>query len=83
MTLNGAIMQLVELHENSMMPEIFKPAIQKVIEAVSECEERKAGKWIPKDDARYYCSSCDGIAPKGCKWNYCPNCGAEMRGEQE
>lgn len=39
MTLNGAIMQLVEMRENSMMPEFFKPYLDKVIETVSECEE--------------------------------------------
>ena len=44
--------------------------------------ERKKGEWIPKDDGRYHCSSCDGIAPKGYRWDFCPNCGADMRGGQ-
>ena len=47
--------------------------------------ERKKGKWI--DDkcsaCGYKCSSCGyRVEP----WNntpYCPNCGADMRGEQE
>lgn len=39
MTLNGAIMQLVEMRENSLMPVIFKPYFDKVIETISECEE--------------------------------------------
>lgn len=39
MTLNGAIMQLVEMRENNLMPVIFKPYFDKVIETVSECEE--------------------------------------------
>lgn len=38
MTLNGAIAELVMLHEHSMMPAIFKSSIQKIIETVSECE---------------------------------------------
>lgn len=42
--------------------------------------ERKKGEWIPKDDGRYHCSSCDGIAPKGYRWDFCPICGADMRG---
>ena len=41
--------------------------------------ERKTGKWILKDDNRYHCSSCDGIAPKGYRWSFCPECGADMR----
>ena len=48
MTINGAIMQLVELHENSMMPEFFKPSIQKVIETISEVEEPP--KWTPVEE---------------------------------
>lgn len=50
MTLNGAIMQLVELRENSMMPVCFKPYLDKVIETISECEEPSAQpeqRWIP------------------------------------
>ena len=42
MTLNEAIMQLVEMRENSMMPEVFKPYFDKVIETVSECEKPSA-----------------------------------------
>lgn len=38
MTLNGAITQLVLLSEHPMMPVIFRPAIQKVIETISELE---------------------------------------------
>jgi len=47
MTLNGAIMQLVELSEHPMMPAIFRPAIQKVIETISELEENPEPHWIP------------------------------------
>ena len=42
MTLNGAIAELAILHEHPMMPDIFKSAIQKIIETVSECEEPSA-----------------------------------------
>ncbi len=47
MTLNGAIMQLVELSEHPMMPVIFRPAIQKVIETISELEDNPEPHWIP------------------------------------
>ena len=42
MTLNEAIAELVILHEHSMMPAVFKPSIQKIIETVSEYEEPSA-----------------------------------------
>ena len=38
MTINGAIMELVMLCEHPMMPNFFKPSIQKVIETISEAE---------------------------------------------
>lgn len=47
MTLNGAIMQLVEMRENSMMPVVFKPYFDKVIETISECvEQSEIPHWI-------------------------------------
>ena len=45
--------------------------------------ERKKGKWIVHDYAlgkeRYECVECKGRC--NLKYNFCPNCGAEMRGE--
>ncbi len=52
-------------------------------------EERKKGKWIPKFDGKFTggaywfsCSKCKRIVPdvRNGGWNYCPNCGADMRG---
>ena len=45
MTINGAITQLVMMTENSMMPNIFRPALNKVIETISELEPQS--HWIP------------------------------------
>ena len=48
--------------------------------------KRKKGKWIKisiTDDGyaiNYRCSCCKGDDVKY-PWKYCPNCGAEMRGE--
>lgn len=48
MTLNEAIMQLVEMRENSMMPDLFKPYFDKVIETISKCvEPSEIPKWTP------------------------------------
>ena len=53
--------------------------------ALKALEERPTGRWISEDfDDWYCCSSClkgdtyfDGLP------NFCPNCGADMRGDRE
>lgn len=41
------------------------------------------GKWIEPDDDYGYpvCSVCEERSPNDERWNFCPNCGADMRGE--
>ena len=39
--------------------------------------EQKRGEWIVQDGA-VRCSEC---GEPNMKWNFCPNCGADMRGE--
>lgn len=63
-----------------------------------EFVKRKKGKWnayyhgVSEDPVfTYSCNQCGYSAPYGLyggkysqkKWAYCPNCGADMRGEQE
>lgn len=54
-------------------------------------EERKTGKWIPlistSDEKHhewcgYQCSICGERTLRLMQHNYCPFCGADMRGEQ-
>ena len=51
-------------------------------------EERKKGKWIvctERLEETFHtgsrCSVCNYWKPMGI-WNFCPNCGADMRGEE-
>ena len=51
--------------------------------------KQSEGEWLYTDICAedMYCSVCGGIAPVDCekeefyKSNYCPNCGARMKGE--
>lgn len=53
--------------------------------------ERKKGEWIPEFDGKFTggaywfsCSKCKRIVPevRNGGWNFCPNCGADMREKQ-
>lgn len=48
-------------------------------------EKRPTGHWIEMTDGRghssYFCSRCG--TQEGKRYGYCPNCGADMRGEEE
>lgn len=54
--------------------------------------ERKTGRWISEFNGRYTggaywfgCSECGKVVPdvRNGGWNFCPNCGADMRGKQD
>lgn len=51
---------------------------------VSEVPKRKTGKWMRtrtvEHDGELYCDQCGQEHPEQkLIWNYCPNCGADMR----
>lgn len=61
------------------------------LKALPSAQPRK-GKWLPDNtnyyDERYICSECNAnYKVDTCmgkpSWNFCPNCGADMRGEKE
>ena len=66
-------------------------AIGKVCDAPTI--EPKKGKWIPQDHNKkngmitttvYYCPTCSVCGETGgYDMSFCPNCGADMRGESE
>ena len=67
--------------------------VRLLMELPSVQPERKTGHWIPQDDnkrtayattAMYYFPNCSECGHAGSlDMNFCPNCGADMRGEQE
>lgn len=62
-------------------------AIRSLLNGLPSAEpERKTGEWIdgmPYVNSHWkVCSECHVSAPDSCGgFNFCPNCGAEMRGE--
>lgn len=53
----------------------------------ADAVERKRGRWVRKNIGGWHCSECDNQAPFPCMascqylTDFCPNCGADMRGE--
>ena len=71
---------------NAVYSDVMQGAL---LELPSAQPERKTGRWIPHEDedGEHYgdkCSECGEwyVMPYG-KTNFCPNCGANMRGEQD
>ena len=54
--------------------------------STADVVKRKRGKWIGKPIAGYSnirCSNCNNVyLDNSGKWNYCPNCGAQMNEEK-
>ena len=54
--------------------------------AAADVAPVRHGHWEQVDDTKCKCSKCESIAyiaqyPPSADKNYCPNCGAKMRGE--
>jgi hypothetical protein len=51
-------------------------------EALADVNARKHGKWLDTREfcGDYMCSNCEALYGTN-KFNFCPNCGADMRGE--
>ena len=44
--------------------------------------KQKEGRWKGAGMGDYYCSLCNTTYSGGDEYNYCPNCGAKMKGEE-
>lgn len=83
-----ALSRVVKLAWDTSDSEDFEKSVFIAIATAPTIEERKNGKWIPSVDRwgdivttveGYTCSECGSFNTD--KDNFCPNCGADMRGE--
>ena len=67
-------------------------ALRDLPSAQPTIEPRAKGHWVPQKGGGCYCSECEEYAldeadgryiSVSVKSNFCPNCGADMRGEQD
>lgn len=96
--LEAAEKRIAQLEEDLKTREAEREVMQDTIKICEEAADRykaqlpKEAEWITtrteNHDGEIYCSACDYDAPtegdyRQVKTNYCPNCGARMKGEQE
>ena len=83
-----AVIDLVEELETQRLKGdidlLYAPMIKGVRALPSAQPVRKTGQWIKrKKGAIGYNCSCCGKSDISNHFDYCPNCGADMRGEQD
>ena len=71
----------VEITEEQAIDKLYETGW--LIKHDKEMTERPHGKWIIQDIVHclQYCSECRTYSEF--KWNFCPNCGADMREESD
>ena len=76
------VMRLVE--SGKLLSGSFGERAKDIIKAIPTIEERKEGRWISMfDEDESKCSECQAeyYYPVTRGYNFCPNCGAKMKGE--
>ena len=76
----------IEAIDESLKHVFVSPVGKSIMDKVPAADVRHVvrGKWranVPPRDLRPRCSVCGELQPQ--KTNYCPNCGADMREEQD
>ena len=82
-----------ELADKGIQKEVEEKSKEEFLEICNREEpERKKGKWIDvqfrtmplnRISKSKKCSVCGKTKDKYVVWNFCPSCGADMRGEQD
>ena len=82
-----ALQMMDDTHTADKIMDGLRRAEIVINELPSAQPERKKGKWMGKPIAGYStvrCSVCgDAFLENSGKWNFCPNCGADIRGGTE
>ena len=75
-------------HPGVMCPDSgFCREVDEAFDSVPSAQpERKKGKWVltmEGNSFRHQCNQCNTLYPNANGYNFCPNCGADMRGKQD
>ena len=71
--------------ENRAFNGFYKGLVKahKIIAELPSAQPKK-GRWVLHTYMPHvaYCTICERNSPYNRRWDFCPNCGADMRGEQ-
>ena len=71
-----------EQYKNLNVFEVGEALVKDALSIVPSAD-RPTGEWITKHDGSWNCSECGLRVFVYAKGNYCPNCGAKMKGGTE
>ena len=84
LTNDDLIEELKYCGHDSYYNDMYYSILDEIKKRMSAKEKRKTGKWITHDYAfgieRYECDICENRC--GFEYSFCPNCGADMRGDR-
>lgn len=66
-------------NEGTFYAELMMYHVEALHLAIKALEERPKGKWEYTNNGIIYCNICNHYL--GFRGNFCPNCGADMRGD--
>lgn len=74
---------ITEIDDNTNM-DIYTNEVREIINALpSVTSTRKKGKWMDSVySLGFTCNCCLTTQTSGCRYKFCPNCGAEMESEE-
>ena len=71
--------------ENLSLREIYNRGYEHGLAHGKISEQKQRGEWLLDETEQYcYCNRCEDTyypRPLDPSWNFCPHCGADMRGE--
>lgn len=69
-------------HSSGVQHTVLREALNRV--PTVDARPVVRGKWVEEKYPLYVCSECGAVYQKvGYGFNFCPNCGADMRGESK
>ena len=85
-SMGSAIKDFVKYGYTDAFTQGILDAVSAIDNLPSDQPDRKRGRWVHHDGGysdHYECTACGEAIVLTGMWNFCPNCGADMRREED